>query len=68
MDWKKVIAELEAEGLTQEEIAGKCHASQPYISQLKTGKRKRAGFDIGDALRALHKATLRKKSAAEIRA
>ena len=54
MDWAKVITELEASGLTQSEIALRCGTSQPYISQLKGGKRKQVGYDTGSAMRALH--------------
>lgn len=55
MIWQKIIAELEAKGLTQSEIAEKCDVSQPYVSQLKTGKRHQVNHTVGEALKALHK-------------
>lgn len=50
MDWSKVISELEDSGLTQTEIAEGAGCSQPYISQLKTGARKKCDYATGDAL------------------
>lgn len=55
MDWKKLITDLEASGLTQIEIAEKCGCSQPYISQLKAGIRGSPVFELGSALSNLHK-------------
>lgn len=61
MDWKVVIVELEGAGLTQREIAGKAGCSQPYVSQLKSGARKKPEFDIGRALVELHRTIKRPK-------
>lgn len=55
VDWKKVVADVEESGLTQNEIAELVGCSQPYISQLKTGVRKKVDFDIGRSLEKLHK-------------
>lgn len=55
MDWKTLIGELEAAGLTQKEIAEAAGCSQPYVSQLKTGERGGPSFEIGQALARLHK-------------
>lgn len=55
MDWKSVIGELEASGLTQKEIADRVGCSQPYVSQLKSGARKKPEFETGQALVDLHR-------------
>lgn len=55
MDWSKLITDLEDGGMTQVEIAAACTTSQSYISQLKTGERKTPGWDIGDAIKELHR-------------
>ena len=55
MDWKLVIEELERTGLTQNEIAAQAGCSQPYVSQLKSGKRKNPDYHVGTALESLHR-------------
>jgi hypothetical protein len=55
MEWSVVITELEAAGLSQKEIAAEAGCSQPYVSQLKTGRRSRCrDFEIGRRLVELH--------------
>lgn len=66
MNWSALISELEARGLTQAEIANRAGCSQPYVSQLKAGARKRPHFEIGQALVAMHKQ--RKPKTREVRA
>lgn len=63
MDWKTLITELEAAGLTQKEIAERARCSQPYVSQLKSGARRSPEFDIGNAIVALHKERVEAKAA-----
>lgn len=55
MDWPLLITDLEKSGLTQQEIAGKSGCTQPYVSQLKSGRRKRPDYQRGQALVDLHK-------------
>lgn len=55
MDWNSLISDLEGAGLTQKEVAKKAGCSQPYISQLKGGRRKGPDFIIGQALVDMHK-------------
>ena len=49
-----MIRDLEKKGLTQAEIAEKCMASQPYISQLRNRQRQTPNYEIGERLMALH--------------
>jgi transcriptional regulator with XRE-family HTH domain len=65
MDWKALIQDLRASGLTQYEIAEKTGCSQAYISDLSNGKRgKSMSYEIGMRLRELHKAKIRNSEAA----
>lgn len=70
MDWKLVIGDLEDSGLTQREIAEKAGCSQPYVSQLKSGARKKPKFDVGRALVDLHSTIKprRNRKSGEVRA
>lgn len=68
MDWKKLVSDLEENGLTQAEIAELVSCSQPYVSQLKTGTRARPDFNTGNALVALHKKHAGKRQSKEARA
>lgn len=55
MNWKKLLGELRAVGLTQQEIAEHCRVSQSTVSDIGRGQTKSPGFEIGAALLALHK-------------
>lgn len=61
MDWKVLIEELEAAGLTQTDIADQSGCSQPYVSQLKSGTRRNPDFTRGQALITLHKKRVKTK-------
>lgn len=63
MDWKSLISELEAAGKTQAVIADKAGCSQPYISQLKSGARKRPEFTVGQALVEMQKKLPKRREA-----
>jgi len=68
MDWKNLIAELAAAGVTQTEIATECGVSQSTISDLSRGASKSPSFELGSRLVALHtlrKAAPTKEAAAE---
>lgn len=54
MDWKILILELMAEGLTQAEIGKHCGLSQPTISDLANAKIRDINWTSGERLRALH--------------
>lgn len=55
MDWKKLIAELSAAGLTQAQIADLCGVAQATVSDLHRGETKSPGFSFGAALVELHR-------------
>lgn len=54
MDWKKLIADLMGV-MTQQEIAAHCGVAQSTVSDLHRGQTQAPSFDLGDALRTLHK-------------
>lgn len=55
MDWKTIISDLRAAGLTQSEIAQEAGTSQGHISDIANGKKgKHLSFEIGAKLLALH--------------
>lgn len=64
MNWKNLIAELLASGLTQVQIAEKAGCKQASISDLYTGKTIQPSYAIGSALVALHKKATRRKQSA----
>ncbi len=55
MDWKKLIGDIIASGLTQAEIAKRCQTGQSYISELSRGVRTQPSWVIGERLRTLHR-------------
>lgn len=54
MDWKLLIDELMASGMSQAQIAAVCETGQSHISALRLGKRRRPGWDLGQRLVLLH--------------
>lgn len=62
MDWKSLIADLQERGLSQPEIAQRCHCGQATISDLANGHTKEPRHSLGEALRALHARTKRRAS------
>lgn len=54
MNWTLLIRELQASGLTQQQIAALCDTGQSHISSLALGKRKCPSWTLGERLRALH--------------
>ena len=63
MDFKKIIAELIAGGMTQTQIADSCGCSQSTISDIATGEITNPAYRIGAALVALQQLALTKKAA-----
>ena len=60
MDWTQLLIELRDFGWTQMAIASYLGINQATVSDLFTGRTKNPSFEIGEKLRALHKAELRK--------
>lgn len=54
MNWKILIQNLIDNGLTQVQIAERCHTGQSHISGLLTGYRKCPNWHLGEMLRNLH--------------
>lgn len=61
MNWKCLISELIASGMTQVQIAQKAGCTQASISDLATGRTENPAYSIGSALIALHKKATRKR-------
>jgi transcriptional regulator with XRE-family HTH domain len=55
MNWKTIIAELQACGFTQPQIAFACGCAQATISDLATGKSTEPRHSLGQSILALHK-------------
>ena len=55
MDWKSLIQELVASGMTQQQIAAKCGVTQSTISDLANKPGMEPKFKTGAALIALAK-------------
>lgn len=64
MDWKSLIAELQAFGLSQGVIAERCRCGQSTISELSKGVTKDPRHSIGEALRRLVEEKRAEKQAA----
>lgn len=62
MEWKTLIAELIAAGVTQEQIAERCSVSQPTVSDLARGATKTPRFDFGSKLVEFHRKTCRRSA------
>lgn len=54
MNWKNLIADLQARGLSQPQIAAACECGQATISDLARGRTEDPRDSLGQALRALH--------------
>jgi predicted XRE-type DNA-binding protein len=55
MNWQKLIADLQARGLRQVDIAALCGCTQSSISDLARGLNTKPSFVLGQALIELHK-------------
>lgn len=65
MDWKDLLSEMFANGLTQTVIAERVGVAQSAISELATGKTKEPRWSTGQKLRSLYRATKRRPSKQE---
>jgi len=61
MNWKNLIADLIAMGMTQAEIAARCGCKQTTISDLSRGAANEPRYALGEKLRKLH--SIKKRSA-----
>ena len=68
MQWKNIISDLKASGLTQMQIAEKCGCAQSTISEMATDVDRTPRFPIGAALLDLHKKVLKKRKSAQVAA
>jgi transcriptional regulator with XRE-family HTH domain len=50
MNWPDLIKRLQAQGLTQVEVARRCGVAQSTVSDLAGGRTKSPGFELGAAL------------------
>ena len=50
MDWKKLIADLQALGITQVQMAERCNCAQTTISDIRNGRIENPRYEIGAAL------------------
>lgn len=61
MDWQSTITELTVAGLTQREISERTGISQGSISELGNGAKKTLTWELGEALRKLHRRVCKAK-------
>ena len=59
MNWKTLIAELIASGMTQAEIAARCGCKQTTVSELFRGITTDPRYALGEKLKKLHAAKKR---------
>ena len=59
MDWKQLIADLGAAGLTQVRVGELCGVAQSTISDLARGASKSPTYELGAKLVQLHTQTCR---------
>lgn len=55
MDWKKLIRDLQALGVTQVQMAERCNCAQTTISDIVNGRTGNPRWEIGAGLLALLK-------------
>lgn len=63
MDWKQLVADIKATGMTQEQIATEIGVSVGSLSELINGKIGEPKWSRGDALIALHQKMCQKQAA-----
>jgi hypothetical protein len=65
MNWKLLVNELMAAGVTQVQIAQECRCAQSSISDLRSGAIEHPRFEIGAKLVELHKKAIRRTKTAK---
>lgn len=63
MDWKQLVADIKAAGMTQEQIACEIGISVGSLSELINGKIGEPKWSRGDALIALHQKLCQQQAA-----
>jgi transcriptional regulator with XRE-family HTH domain len=53
MDWKQLLTDLAATGMTQQQIADRCGVAQSTISDLRRGATNRPSYELGAKLVSL---------------
>lgn len=61
MDWKQIVADIQASGVSQVQIAEACGCSQATVSELATGKNCDPRASIALRVLQLHKKALRRR-------
>lgn len=65
MNWKQLITDLRAKGVTLQAIQAECgFASRGHVHDLGGGKSTNVSWQIGDSLIRFHKRVMRKKAKA----
>lgn len=54
MDWKSIIAAIQAAGITQEEIGNEIGRSQAWVADVLRGRYSDLKWSDGEALRSLY--------------
>jgi len=67
INWKKLIKDVSATGMTQAEIGAEIGLKQPSVNQLSTGFTVKMYYEEGAALLALHKKRMAKNKATKAR-
>jgi len=63
MNWKQLIADMQARGETMQTIADKCgFASSGHVHNLASGKQSDLKWTIGVSMIDLHKRVMRRKA------
>lgn len=63
MNWQELVSDLIKSGMTQTEIAEAAKCTQPFISELYTGRKKSCDYEIGVVLVRMRDKTMKKKAA-----
>jgi transcriptional regulator with XRE-family HTH domain len=66
MDFKTLLQELKAAGLTQKQVADFCGCSQVTVSDLARGKTFDPSFSIGRQIVSLHARKAKRRKAAAL--
>lgn len=64
MDWKKLIRDLQALGVTQVQMAERCNCAQTTISDIVNGRTGNPRYDIGAGLLSMLEERRSQKEAA----
>jgi predicted XRE-type DNA-binding protein len=65
MDWKNIITEICASGMTQRQVAAEVGIAQPSLCDIANGHTKSPSWPVGDALLRIHDRVIKAKKRAE---